>query len=70
MQLRENLCFDSHVLHVLSSSLSEHCLLLLANDSSPQHPRSLKFEKFLLKMPGFEEISQESKTISSDERDL
>jgi hypothetical protein len=35
---------SNHIIH--SSSLSEHCTLLLANDSGPKRPKSLCFEFF------------------------
>jgi hypothetical protein len=41
-----DLCFGSHVLNALSSSLSDHCPLLLADDRGPRKPRSFKFENF------------------------
>ena len=42
-----DLHFYSHVLNVLSSVLSDHSPLLLADDSGPRKPRSFKFEFFL-----------------------
>jgi hypothetical protein len=50
-----DLCFDSHVLNALSSSLLDHCPLLLADDRGPRKPRTFKFENFWLRMPGFKE---------------
>lgn len=48
--------FNTHVLHALSSSLSDHCPLLLANDCGPRRPRSFKFENFWPSLPRFNEI--------------
>lgn len=50
--------FDSHILHALSSSLSDHCPLLLADDSGPRRPRAFKFENFWTKIPGFVGVVQ------------
>ena len=47
---------DSHILHALSSSLSDHCPLMLTDDSGPRRPRTFKFENFWLRFPGFNEI--------------
>jgi hypothetical protein len=44
------------VLFALSSSLSDHCPLLPADDSGPRRPRSFKFEIFWLKLPGFLDV--------------
>jgi hypothetical protein len=41
------------VLNALSSSLSDHCPLLLADDRGPSKPRSFKFENFWVRVPGF-----------------
>ena len=38
--------FSSHVLHALSTSLSDHCPLLLSNQNGPRRPNSFKFENF------------------------
>lgn len=38
--------FGKHVLHALSSSPSDHCPLLLADDCGPWRPRTFKFENF------------------------
>jgi hypothetical protein len=48
--------FSNHILHALSSSLSDHCPLLLANESGPKKPKSFRFENFWIKMPGFAEV--------------
>ncbi|KAK1644652.1 hypothetical protein QYE76_062457 [Lolium multiflorum] len=48
--------FDTHVLHALSSSLSDHCPLLLADDSGPRKPHSFKFENFWPRIPGFDDV--------------
>ena len=49
-----DLSFNTHVLHALSSSLSDHCPLLLADDRGPRRPRSFKFENFWVSLPGFD----------------
>ena len=45
--------FGSHILHALSSSLSDHCPLLLANANGLQRSKCFRFENFWIKMPGF-----------------
>lgn len=45
--------FDTHILQALSTSLSDHCPLLLSNQESPPRPRSFRFEIFWISMPGF-----------------
>ena len=45
--------FDSHVLHAISSLLSDHCPLLLADDRGPKRPRCFRFENFWSCIPGF-----------------
>lgn len=45
--------FDGHILHALSSSLSDDCPLLLASSRGQRKPRSFKFESFWTRMPGF-----------------
>lgn len=50
--------FNTHILHALSSSLSDHCPLLLADDKGPRRPRTFKFENFWASMPGFNEVVQ------------
>ncbi|XP_071683655.1 uncharacterized protein [Lolium perenne] len=52
-----DLTFDSHVLHTLSSSLSDHRALLLADDSGP---RTFRFENFWLRMPSFMKVVQQA----------
>jgi hypothetical protein len=44
----------------LSSSLSDHCPLLLADDKGPKRPRSFKFENFWTSLPGFHEVVQKA----------
>jgi exonuclease III len=51
-----DLRFDTHVLHALSSSLSDHCPLLLADDSGPRRPRTFKFENFWTRIPRFIDV--------------
>ena len=48
--------FSSHVLHALSTSLSDHCPLLLSNQIGPRRPSSFKFENFWIKLPRFREV--------------
>ena len=48
--------FSTHLLHALSSSLTDHCPLLLADDKGPRRPRTFKFENFWIAMPGFMEV--------------
>jgi hypothetical protein len=55
-----DLHFDTHVLHALSSSLSDHCPLLLADDSGPRRPRSFKFENYWVRLPGFNDMVQQA----------
>ncbi|XP_073360068.1 uncharacterized protein [Aegilops tauschii subsp. strangulata] len=53
-----DLQFGTHLLHALTSSLSDHCPLLLANDKGPPRTKSLRFENFWIKMPRFKEVVQ------------
>jgi hypothetical protein len=55
-----DIAFSSHILHTLSSSLSDHCQLLLASNKGPKKPRSFQFENFWIKMPGFKDVAQEA----------
>jgi hypothetical protein len=55
-----DITFANHILHALSSSLSDHCPLLLANDSVHKRPKSFRFENFWIKMPGFMEVVNEA----------
>ena len=48
--------FSNHVLHALSTSLSNHCPLLLSNQIGPRRPSSFKFENFWIKLPRFREV--------------
>ncbi|XP_073360430.1 uncharacterized protein [Aegilops tauschii subsp. strangulata] len=48
--------FNNHVLHALSSSLSDHCPLLLADARGPRRPRTFRFENFWASMPGFNDV--------------
>uniref|UniRef100_A0A453PU51 Endonuclease/exonuclease/phosphatase domain-containing protein n=1 Tax=Aegilops tauschii subsp. strangulata TaxID=200361 RepID=A0A453PU51_AEGTS len=52
--------FGTHILHALSSSLSDHCPLLLAEDSGPRRPRTFKFENFWASIPGFQDVVKEA----------
>ena len=51
------LAFGNHALTALSSSLSDHCPLMLSSQNSPRRPPSFRFENFWTKMPGFQEWS-------------
>ncbi|XP_071680368.1 uncharacterized protein [Lolium perenne] len=55
-----DLGFEHHVLHALSFSLSDHCPLLLSNQSGPRKPPVFRFESFWPKMPGFTEVFQKA----------
>lgn len=46
------------MLHAISSSLSDHFPLLLADDRGSKRPRSFKFENFWSCLPGFDELVQ------------
>ena len=48
--------FATHILHALSSSVSDHCPLLLANGVGPKKPKSFRFENYWAKMPGFQRV--------------
>ena len=52
--------FGSHLLHALSSSLSDHCPLLLASDVGPSQPKCFRFENFWIKMPNFKKTVQDA----------
>lgn len=52
--------FATHILHALSSSISDHCPLLLANDVGPKKPKSFRFENYWTKMPGFQRVVTEA----------
>ena len=56
LYIRSLSTFNTHLLHALSSSLSDHCPLLLADDKGPRRPRTFKFENFWISMPGFMEV--------------
>jgi hypothetical protein len=51
-----DLTHDDHVLHALSSSLSDHCPLLLASCHGPKKPHSFRFEEFWVDIPGFFDV--------------
>lgn len=52
--------FENHVLQVMSSSISDHCPLLLSNNSGPNRPKIFHFESFWIKMLGFFETVQKA----------
>jgi exonuclease III len=51
-----DLTHDNHILHALSSSLSDHCPLLLASCHGPKKPHSFRFEEFWVDIPGFFDV--------------
>jgi hypothetical protein len=51
-----DLTFDACSLHALSSSHSDHCPLLLTNQSDPRRSTPFKFENFWTKLPRFQDI--------------
>lgn len=55
-----DITFDKHILHALSSSLSDHCPLLLANSDGPRWPKTFCFENFWTNMPGFRQLVQDA----------
>lgn len=64
-----DITFDKHIMHALSSSLSDHCPLLLANDDGPRRPRSFRFENFWTNMPGFQQVILEAWNEPSQHHD-
>jgi exonuclease III len=48
--------FGSHGLQASSSSLSDHCPLLLSNQTSLRQHRSFQFENFWAKLSGFKQV--------------
>jgi hypothetical protein len=59
-----------HVVHALSSFLSDHCPLLLSNQSGPRKPPTFRFESFWTKMSGFLEVVQQSWSAPSSHSHL
>ena len=53
-----NLRFYTHVIHAIFSSLSDHCPLLLDDDSDPHQPRTFMFNFVYLHIPRFKEIME------------
>ena len=47
-------------LHALSSSVSDHCPLLLSNTTMPRRPRSFRFENFWTKLPGYQHTVEQA----------
>ncbi|XP_020191141.1 uncharacterized protein [Aegilops tauschii subsp. strangulata] len=64
-----DITFDKHILHALSSSLSGHCPLLLANDDGPRRPQSFRFENFWTNMSGFQQVILEAWSKPSQHHD-
>jgi hypothetical protein len=60
-----DLAFENHVLHALSSSLSDHCPLMLSNQSGPRKPPVFRFESFWTKMPGFQDKVKQAWSTTS-----
>jgi hypothetical protein len=60
-----DLAFENHVLQALSSSLSDHCPLLLSNQSGPRKPPAFRFESFWTKMPGFQDKVKQAWSTTS-----
>jgi len=58
--------FTSHVLHNLSTSLSDHAPLLLSNQSGPRQPRTFSFKIFWTILPGFKEVVTRVWTTTSN----
>jgi hypothetical protein len=57
--------FGGCSLHALSSTHSDHCPLLLENQSGPRQSSPFKFENFWTHLPLFEEIVAQSWTAPS-----
>lgn len=55
-----NIYLGTHVLHALSSSLSDHCPLVLADDCGPWRPRTFKSENFWVSIPSFQDVVREA----------
>lgn len=48
--------FPSHLLHAASTSVSDHCPLILSNACAPARRSKFLFENFWPKFPGFREV--------------
>lgn len=55
-----DLHFDNHGLHALFSAHSDHCPLLLCEQSGPRAPTPFRFENIWTKLPRFMEVVQEA----------
>jgi exonuclease III len=55
-----DLAFEGCTLHALSSAHSDHCPLLLTNNSGPRRARMFKFENFWTRLPHFQETVAEA----------
>ena len=51
-----DVAFNTHVLLSLSTSLLDHCLILVSNQGGPWRPRSFQFVNFWTQLPGFKDI--------------
>jgi hypothetical protein len=60
-----DLTLDGYSLHALSSTLSDHFSLLLANHVGPRRPSPFKFENFCTCLPAFQEIVAQAWTAPS-----
>lgn len=48
--------FEKHLLHALSTSLSDHCPLWLSGQADAPRMRTFRFENFWIHLPGFHEV--------------
>jgi len=58
--------FSNHILNAFSTSLSDHCPLLLSNQSGPRRPSSFKFENYWVKLPGFKDVVRTAWDTTTD----
>jgi exonuclease III len=54
--------FKRHLLHALSTLLSDHCPLMLTGQGEAPRSRTFRFENFWIQLPGFHEAVQEAWT--------
>lgn len=55
-----NITFESCSLHALCSSHSDHCPLLLTNQTGPRRSTTFKFENFWTRLAHFQEIVEQA----------
>lgn len=48
--------FEKHLLHALSTSLSDHCPLLLTRQGEAPRVKTFRFENFWIHLPGFQDV--------------